>query len=140
VRPLRTHFQNLLEVWGSNRELSSGNLAPELVSHLGNINQLILEGLLTEDKSAWIEMGEAIITLDDFSAVMLKGDSPLFQRLPQLIEATGDAGLRWKYTSNILENYHRLIEDPDRVIRDGVQHYNAGTHPAKQGDVIFALL
>ncbi|KAJ7928345.1 hypothetical protein B0H13DRAFT_2311624 [Mycena leptocephala] len=42
VRPLRTYFQNLLEVWESNRELPSGDLVPDLISHLGNINQLIL--------------------------------------------------------------------------------------------------
>ncbi|KAJ7793847.1 P-loop containing nucleoside triphosphate hydrolase protein, partial [Mycena leptocephala] len=40
-RPLRIYFQALLEVWRSKRELTSGNLAPHLVSHLGNINQLI---------------------------------------------------------------------------------------------------
>ncbi|KAJ7921186.1 P-loop containing nucleoside triphosphate hydrolase protein, partial [Mycena leptocephala] len=40
-RPLRTYFQDLLELWRSNSQLPSGNLAPELVSHLGNINELI---------------------------------------------------------------------------------------------------
>jgi hypothetical protein len=93
ARPLRTYFQELLEVWESHRELPSGNLAPDLVSHLGNINQLILAGLLTERKSACIELGKSIISLDNFSATMLKGNSPLFQRLPRLIEDTDDAVL-----------------------------------------------
>jgi hypothetical protein len=141
ARPLRTYFQDLLEVWRSRRELPSGNLVPDLVSHLGNINQLFSESLLTEDKSAWSEMGDSIIALDSFSAAMLKGNSPLFRRLPRLIEETDDAALRWRYRSRILASgYYHLIEDPDRVIRDGVQYYNAGTHPARQGDVIFAPL
>jgi hypothetical protein len=102
ARPLRIYFQELLEVWQSKHQLPTRNLAPDLVSHLGNINQLILAGLLTEAKSAWIELGESIITLDSFSVVMLKGRSPLFQRLPRLIEETDDAALRWKYRCSIL--------------------------------------
>jgi hypothetical protein len=92
-RPLRVYFQDLLEVWRSKRELSSSALAPELIAHLGNINQLILEGLRTEAKSTCIELGKSIITLDFFSVTMLKGKSPLYQRLPELIRETGDAGL-----------------------------------------------
>jgi hypothetical protein len=78
ARPLRAYFQELLELWNSRRELPSGNLVTYLVSHLGNINQLILAGLLTEGTSTFIELGKSIITLDFFSATMLKGTSPLF--------------------------------------------------------------
>ncbi|KAJ7323044.1 P-loop containing nucleoside triphosphate hydrolase protein [Mycena albidolilacea] len=140
-RPLRKHFQDLLELLSSKHQLSYSGLAPELVGNLGNINQLILEGLMTEKKPAWIGIGESIITLDFFSALMLKGGSPLFQRLPQLIEATGDAALQWKYAGRILGNgrYH-LIEDPEGLIRDGIQYCNAGTQPARQGAIISGLL
>ncbi|KAJ7789281.1 hypothetical protein B0H13DRAFT_1936455, partial [Mycena leptocephala] len=55
ARSLRTHFLDLFEVWRSKIALPSGNLVPDLLSHLGNINQLILEGLSTEEKSARIE-------------------------------------------------------------------------------------
>ncbi|KAJ7794633.1 hypothetical protein B0H14DRAFT_3159013 [Mycena olivaceomarginata] len=130
ARPLRTYFQDLLEVWNSKHELPSGYLAPDLVSHLGNINQLILQGLLTEEKSAWIAIGESIITVDHFTRVMLKGSSPLLQRLPGLIEATDDAALRWKYRCRILRkaDYH-LIQDHDSMIGEGVQYFKAGGAP-----------
>jgi hypothetical protein len=135
--PLRIYFQDLLELW-SKRRLPSGNLVPELVSHLGNINQLILEGLLTEDKSTWVGIGQSIITLDGFSGIMLKGDSPLLQKLPHLIEVTGDETLRWRYASWILRNarYRYLIRDPDILIKEGIQYFNAGAHPVRQGDFI----
>jgi hypothetical protein len=106
--------------------MSSGALAPELVTHLGNINQLILEGLRTEAKSTCIELGKSIITLDLFSDRMLMGSSPLFQRLPRLIEDTDDAVLRWRYRSRILRiGFYHLIPDPDSFIEEGVQHFNA---------------
>ncbi|KAJ7872213.1 P-loop containing nucleoside triphosphate hydrolase protein, partial [Mycena leptocephala] len=134
-RPLRIYFQELLELWKSKRQLLSANLAPQLVGNLGNINELILEGLLIEDTSAWIGIANSIITLDFFSAVMLKGDTPLFQRLPRLIEVTGDGALRWKYTTRILSNgYYHLIQDPEVLIEEGVQYFNEETRPAGEGD------
>ncbi|KAJ7928350.1 hypothetical protein B0H13DRAFT_2311628 [Mycena leptocephala] len=107
-RPLRTYLQDLLQVWKFN-QLLSGNLATELVRHLGNIHELILDGLLTEEKSAWIAMGDAIVTLDSLSSIMLKGGTPLLQKLPHLIEATGDSALRWKYVGRMFVKGLQII-------------------------------
>lgn len=138
-RPLRTYFRELVELWSLTRRLPSGNLASELVGHLGNISQLIVEGLMTEEKRALIAIGHDIITLDVFSSVMLMGESPLMQRLPHLIEVTGAAGLRWKYAGSILQgHYHRLIEDPDSLIEQGVQYFNEGGRPVREGETISA--
>jgi hypothetical protein len=110
---------------------------PYLVSHPGNINQLILAGLLTEGTSTFIELGKSIITLDFFSATMLKGTSPLFQRLPRLIEDTDDAVLRWRYRSRILRiGFYHLIPDPDSFIEEGVQYFNAGGASAAEGTLM----
>jgi hypothetical protein len=136
-RKHRSSFLDLLEVWRSKLALPSGNLAPDLLSHLGNINQLILEGLSTEKKSARIEMGESIITMYYFSTLMLKGHCPLFQRLPRLIEETDDAALRWKYRRRILRNAHyHLMQSPDSLIEEGVQYFSAGSTPVGEGDFI----
>jgi hypothetical protein len=137
-RPLRTYFQDLLELWKSRCQLLSSNLAPELVGYLGNLNQLILEGVMTEDNSARIAIGESIITLNSFSAVMLKGCSPLLQRLPRLIEETGDTALQWKYATTILRNaYYHLIQDPNVLIEEGVQYFSDVTRPATEGAAFF---
>jgi hypothetical protein len=140
-RPLRVYFQELLDVWKSKHLLPSGNLATELVGHLGNINELFLEGLLTKEKSAWIAIADSIMTLDLFSGAMLKGHSQLFQRLPHLIQVTGDAALRWAYTSQILTKpeYHHLIQDPAVLIEEGLQYFNDGNRPVRQGDVISTI-
>ncbi|KAJ7883740.1 hypothetical protein B0H13DRAFT_2537963 [Mycena leptocephala] len=133
ARPLCIYFQDLLEVWESHRELPSGNLARDLVSHLGNVNQLILAGLLTEGKSAGIKLGKSIITLDHFSGKMLKGQSPLFQRLPHLIEEMDDATLRWQYRGRILrDSFYHLVPDADSWIDEGVHYFNAGRAPVRQ--------
>jgi hypothetical protein len=134
-RPLRTYFQELLDLWDSRLTIPSNNLAPELLSHLGNIHQLILEGLFTEEKSAWISIGKSIIRLDFFSAVMLKGSDPLFQKLPYLIEVTNDPTLRWQYAGRMLNVYRHLMRDPEGLIEEGLRDCRAGTLPVKEGDV-----
>ncbi|KAJ6527116.1 hypothetical protein B0H19DRAFT_1275427 [Mycena capillaripes] len=123
--PLRIYFQDLLELWQSLRGLSSGDVAPALVAYLGNINELMLQGLFTEDKPALTVIGHSIITLNHFSATMLQGDSPLLQRLPHLIAVLDDAGLRWKYTSSCIGNpeLNRLIENVDASIEEGVRYF-----------------
>ncbi|KAF8155263.1 hypothetical protein K438DRAFT_1987164 [Mycena galopus ATCC 62051] len=131
-RPLRVYFQELLELLRSTQDLPSGNLLSELVGNLGNINQLILDGLVTDDKSAWSSMGSSIIALDGFSRAMLKGASPLSKRVPHLIAATGDAGLRWKYRSMCLRHSDRhqwLNEDFEIWIKDGVEYFGTGIRP-----------
>ncbi|KAJ7793486.1 hypothetical protein B0H13DRAFT_2393659 [Mycena leptocephala] len=129
--PLLIYFQDMLEAWNSKQELLSGALALDLVGHLGNINELILECMMGEDKSVWTHLGHTIITLELFSKSMLKGSTPLLQKLPPLIEATSDAALRWRYTSMILLDppLNALVQDPDRVIEEGVQYYDEGTRP-----------
>ncbi|KAJ7837740.1 hypothetical protein B0H13DRAFT_2421035 [Mycena leptocephala] len=134
LSPVREYIRQLLDVWKSKHLLPSGNLATELVGHLGNINELFLEGLLTKEKSAWITIADSIMTLDLFSGAMLKGHSQLFQRLPHLIQATGDAALRWAYTSQILTKpeYHHLIQDPAVLIEEDLQYFNDGNRPVRQ--------
>ncbi|KAF7332859.1 NB-ARC domain-containing protein [Mycena venus] len=134
-RPLRTYFQDLLDLWSSTRRLPSGNLIPELVGYLGNINALMLEGLLTEDESAWTAISCSIVTLDEFSSTMIKGNSPLFQRLPHLVKVTGSAELRWRYGSRCLHNpesLHSLTEDPDVWIEEAAGYFNGGAHSIEQ--------
>ncbi|KAF8183213.1 hypothetical protein K438DRAFT_1975087 [Mycena galopus ATCC 62051] len=131
-RPLRVYFQELLELFRLTQELSSDNLSSELVGNLGNIHQLMLEGLITEDKSSWASIGCSILILNTFSRIMLKGTSPLHQRVPHLIAATGDVGLRWKYRSAWLSNPDRrqlLNEDFEIWIKDGVEYFGTGIRP-----------
>ncbi|KAF7350049.1 NB-ARC domain-containing protein [Mycena venus] len=135
-KPLRTYFRDLLELWRSNYQCLPGNIIPELVSYLGNINELMLEGLITEETAVLVELGHGIITLDSFSWNMLNGNSPLFQRVPHLIHVTGSAELRWRYAASCLRNpdsFRQLKEDPDVLIQEGAQYFGARNNTIHQG-------
>ncbi|KAJ7452874.1 P-loop containing nucleoside triphosphate hydrolase protein, partial [Mycena latifolia] len=45
-KPLRTYFQELFAIWDTHQQLPSADLVPKMVSHLGNINGLMLQGLI----------------------------------------------------------------------------------------------
>jgi hypothetical protein len=137
-RPLRTYFQDLLKLWQSTRHLPAANLTSDLLGYLGNVNELMLDGLVTDEKSAWIGIADSIIPLNMFSAIMLKGNSPLFRRLPHLIEVTGDQGLRFRYASTCFRNpvLYPPVDEPGTVIEEGVQYFDARTHSEDEGDVL----
>ncbi|KAJ6556148.1 hypothetical protein B0H19DRAFT_1376996 [Mycena capillaripes] len=131
AQPLRVYFQDLLELWkAKNGQLPSGNLAPNLVAHLGNINEVLLYGLSTDEKAAGVAIGHSIITLHEFSMIMLRGASPLIKKLPDLIDGTGDSALRWRYASACLRNPTRYPapDDPEILIKD----FEIGSHPSSQ--------
>ncbi|KAF7342912.1 NB-ARC domain-containing protein [Mycena sanguinolenta] len=133
--PLCRYFQALIEMWGEKRELPANNLAPVVVASMGNINELLRYGLTSgAEKSTQIEIGYSIIALDSFSAAMLKGNIALFHLLPQIIEDTGDAGLRWKYTGRCISNpvLTKRIMNAEAVIEEGVQYFQTGLYPKSQ--------
>ncbi|KAJ7603880.1 hypothetical protein DFH06DRAFT_1255947 [Mycena polygramma] len=131
AKPLRTYFQDLLDLWKRTlkRQIPSGNLGPELVSYLGNMNELLLRGLHTEDRSAWVEIGHSILTLRMLSEVMLKGSSPLVEKLPDLVEATGNAGLRWSYASECLidPGFLWAAQDAELLVEEGTRYFQGAS-------------
>ncbi|KAJ7452871.1 P-loop containing nucleoside triphosphate hydrolase protein, partial [Mycena latifolia] len=122
-RPLRTYFQELFTIWHTYRELPSAHLVPKIVSHLGNINGLMLQGLI-DDQPVLVEIGHSILTLNMFSLAMLKGSSSLTQHLPHLIETTGDSQLRWSYACAYLRRRISVFvsTDAERLIVEGFEH------------------
>ncbi|KAJ6533795.1 hypothetical protein DFH09DRAFT_125089 [Mycena vulgaris] len=123
--PLRSHFQHLLMIWGKHNHLHLGNLAPKLVSCLGNINDLMLQGII-EDQDARLDIAHCVLTLNRFSRTMLKGNSPLTHRLPAVIKATGNLQLKWSYACAQLRGKTTSIVDIDAacLIAEGIQHFS----------------
>ncbi|KAF7344831.1 CTLH domain-containing protein [Mycena venus] len=134
--PLRTYFQDLLGLWQSRHHIPSGYLAPKLTTYLGNITQLLLHGLSADEKSAWIGIGDSIIILHKFSRMVLKGDSLLVQRIPDIIQTTGDAGLRWKYAAICLKPGPLLPADPDALVEEGARYFGAMTSTVQVGEAV----
>ncbi|KAJ7471119.1 hypothetical protein FB451DRAFT_1559582 [Mycena latifolia] len=124
-KPLRTYFQELFTIWDTRRQLPSADLVPKMVSYLGNINGLMLQGLI-DDQAALSDIGHSILTLNWFSRTMLKGSSSLTQHLPHIIKMTGDSRLRWSYACACLRLRIPLFltTDAERLITEGFEHFN----------------
>ncbi|KAJ7452941.1 hypothetical protein FB451DRAFT_1521160 [Mycena latifolia] len=124
-KPLRTYFQELFTIWEIHQQLPSADLVPKIVSYLGNINGLMLQGLI-DDQPALSDIGHSILTLNQFSHTMLKGSSSLTQHLPHLIEMTGDSRLRWSYACASLQGRMppSVIIDAELLIAEGFEHFN----------------
>ncbi|KAJ7142090.1 hypothetical protein C8R43DRAFT_1131082 [Mycena crocata] len=133
--PLRRYFQDLMSVWFSRQQMSSGKLVPRLTSHLGNIRSLVLDPLRANRlESAGSEIGYNILSLNNFCHIMLKGMSPLMKDVPRIVESTNDSRLRWKYSEDCLLGLGPPLtrEDAEKLIRDGIQHFAAENNRAAQ--------
>ncbi|KAJ6543537.1 hypothetical protein DFH09DRAFT_1088683 [Mycena vulgaris] len=114
-KPLCTHFQDLLAVWDSHQHLHSGDLVPRITSHLGNIHDLMLHVLVTDDGSH-LNIAYGILRLNLLSTIMLKGPSPLIQKVPDIIEPTAMEVILWEKLTyeasahGILGNLSRGLE------------------------------
>ncbi|KAJ7452938.1 P-loop containing nucleoside triphosphate hydrolase protein, partial [Mycena latifolia] len=133
-RPLRTYFQELFTIWGTYQQLPSADLVPKMVSYLGNINGLMLQGLI-DDEAASPAIGHSILTLNTFSIAMLKGNSSLIKHLPRLIEMTGDSQLRWSYACAYLKRKIPpiVIKDAELLIAEGLEQFNTVQCHIEQG-------
>ncbi|KAF8179544.1 hypothetical protein K438DRAFT_1251332 [Mycena galopus ATCC 62051] len=146
-QPLGAYFQGLLDVWNSHQLLSSGDLVPRLASYIGNINELMLQSLLhapkppTEQESLSdnITIGHSIMKLNDFSRIMLKGNTPLMRILPDLIESTGDSRLRWAYVRQYLRGRFPPVVDAtaEHFISQGVEYFNTVQCPIAEAVMFY---
>ncbi|KAJ7452920.1 P-loop containing nucleoside triphosphate hydrolase protein, partial [Mycena latifolia] len=124
-KPLRNYFQELFTIWDAHQQLPSTDLIPKMVSYVGNINGLMLQGLI-DDQAALLDIGHTILILNRFSHTMLKGSSSLTEQLPRLIEITGNSRLRWSYASAYLKEKLSPIDitEAERLIAKGFEHFN----------------
>ncbi|KAJ7471133.1 hypothetical protein FB451DRAFT_1368231 [Mycena latifolia] len=137
-RPLCTHFQDLLALWDYYRDINTGDLVPRITSYLGNINDLMLHVLATDDQ-AHLDIAYSILKLNLFSVIMLKGPITLVQKVPGLIEQTRDSRLRWMYASACLRGHSssRVFEDAEILIAEGVQYFSTGECPLNEAIMFY---
>ncbi|KAJ6555190.1 hypothetical protein DFH09DRAFT_574681 [Mycena vulgaris] len=65
VRSLRTHMGSLLGLWKTHRQLAAGALVPRLTSNLGNIRNLLLEGLSAHGAESKPELKDTCLQYPD---------------------------------------------------------------------------
>ncbi|KAF8186092.1 hypothetical protein K438DRAFT_1038668 [Mycena galopus ATCC 62051] len=129
-RPLRTYLEHLLLLWTRHRQLASGNLVPTLRASLGNIHELILQGL-SEDRPCWLDITNSIIRLNTFTKIMLKGPSPLMNKVADLAETAGIPPLNWRYRCEQLCSASASA-DLECWINDGVEYYSTVHCPIEE--------
>ncbi|KAJ7041220.1 hypothetical protein C8F04DRAFT_1391323 [Mycena alexandri] len=134
--PLVQHFQDLLHVWYTHQDLSSGDLVPHLGSHMGNIRELLLHGPPPNSQSEYLIVGHGLIVLLRFMRLMLIGNSgdSLMKKLPYLIEVTGNSQLRWAYTCDYLRGYipPTVPADAERLMMDGLEYFATVQSPVEE--------
>jgi hypothetical protein len=127
-------------MWENHKELDSGNLASTIMAYLGNINELLLQGL-TEERNALLGIANSIFTMAHLSAMMLRGVSPLMDKLCNLTEETDIPPLKWRYRCGRLRFYAQtglsLTTDPEVWIKEGVDYFSARHSPIGEGIEIF---
>ncbi|KAJ7460651.1 P-loop containing nucleoside triphosphate hydrolase protein [Mycena latifolia] len=126
VRPLRKHFRQLLLLWDRHKQLSSGHLVSRLNSNLGNIHNVFLHGL-GDLPLELREIGRGILTLETFSTSLAKGRTSLLQRVPDLIQLTGDSQLRWLYFVTCFDTPGRppRATDVDPLVPQAIEYFAA---------------
>jgi hypothetical protein len=133
TRPLCSYFQRLISTHTFYSSVSPRDLFRQ-VTHIGNILSLFLNALNTEG-FAQPDMGYAILNLSTLSRIMLKGDSPLVEYLPTIIDSSHDQDLKWKYARYCIDRpeHSVLPEDVGSLANQGVQYYIQTNNSEGQG-------
>jgi hypothetical protein len=123
-------------MWRTYKDLDSGNLGSTILASFSNITELLLQGL-TEERSSLLDIVNSIITLNNVSEIMLKGISPLMEKLRNLIEETDIPPLKWRYRCYQLRAHAQrgpsLTTDAEVWINEGVNYFSTVPCPVQDG-------
>jgi hypothetical protein len=124
TRPLRGYFQGLLTMWESYHTLLPSDVFPQLILNLGNIHGLLLNAVTTEGDMG-SDIGFAILKLCKLSSIMLKGESPLMEHVPHIIDLSHDRGLEWWYLRHCVGVSNRSVTsaDVEALANEGIQYF-----------------
>jgi hypothetical protein len=130
-RPLRTHLEQFLSLWRTHGDLGFRNLTSIITGSLGNMTELLIQGL-SDDRASLPNISNTIIWLNDFRLIMLMGRSPLMDKLANLAETRSLAWLKWRYRCAQLRSLTSSM-DLNAWIIEGVDYFNTVQHPIKDG-------
>ncbi|KAJ7931287.1 P-loop containing nucleoside triphosphate hydrolase protein [Mycena leptocephala] len=103
VERLRGHWDSLLMLWKSHKELAFADLVSRLTSNLGNIEivtQIALSRMVF-GAERW-QLMRSVLSLDLFSQNVLKGRTPLAHHVVEHIQSSGDQQLHWEHICSCL--------------------------------------
>ncbi|KAJ7765964.1 hypothetical protein B0H14DRAFT_3592726 [Mycena olivaceomarginata] len=125
VRPVRKHLIDLLKIWKTVMLHSAFmvDLTPRLVSNLGNLHNVLLHGLYSDDA----DLGESmrgIILFNHLSQAMNRGLTPLMLRLPEMLVDMNDHDLHGQFIAASLQAWQfYTIPNPEKSIDEAIEHF-----------------
>ncbi|KAJ6565535.1 hypothetical protein DFH09DRAFT_984319 [Mycena vulgaris] len=125
VRPLRQYLIDMLKLYSGWSHASSlvVDLVPRLVSNLGNLHNILLDGL----GSGHADLRESILgilMLSTLNIMMNRGLTPLMLRLPEVLSGMDDHELHGRFISGALEARHLYtLPNPEMAIDNAIEHF-----------------
>lgn len=135
VRALCKHFYDLVQLWEAfiHRRALATDLAPRLVSNLGNMHQ-VLQHALDHDRLDLQITVEVIISLNSLNRLMGRGVTPLILRLPQVLDQLDDHFLHGCYITERLQAWQfYTVSSPETFIEEGIEHFRVINRPRWEG-------
>jgi hypothetical protein len=135
VRPLRRHLSNLVSLWTTwlHGSAPPANLLPQLVSNLGNLDNLLLYGLDCDP----VELGETIqgvISLNCLNRSMNRGYTPLMLRLPEILAKIDDHNIHGLFITEAIQGLNfQTIPDPEQSIAEATEHFRISGNVEGEG-------
>ncbi|KAF7373142.1 NB-ARC domain-containing protein [Mycena sanguinolenta] len=127
VRPIRRHLVELLQIHKTfmrSKSQSAGNLTPRLVSNLGNMHNLLLHGLDSND-SDLRETILGVLSLTRLNKIMARGLCPLMMRLPEILGRIHDHELHGRFIIEAFDSrIFSAIPDPQKSLDEALEHFH----------------
>ncbi|KAF8174117.1 hypothetical protein K438DRAFT_122964 [Mycena galopus ATCC 62051] len=125
VQPLRKYLVDLLKLYHTWRDTSSFvvDLVPHLVSNLGNLHNLLVEGL-ESDCTDLRECIQGVIMFNDLNLTMNRGFTPLMLRLPEILSRMDDHKLHGQFITEAFESMNfYVLSDPELAKDEAIKHF-----------------
>jgi hypothetical protein len=132
VRPLRRYLIDLLKLYEASWHASTFamDLVPRLVSNLGNLYSVLLQGL-ESDHTGLRESILGIIMFNDLTVMMSRGLTPLMLRLPEILSRMDDHELHGRFIAEVFASIdafgsseiYMLLPNPELAMDKGIEHF-----------------
>ncbi|KAJ7053571.1 hypothetical protein C8F01DRAFT_1375137 [Mycena amicta] len=127
--PLLAYFNNLLSISNFYSDLAGGNLIPRLASHFANIREVMVYGLSVagpDEKQQLSAIGHGILDLNYISVVLLKGPTPLLEKLPGIVEVTDDLRIRLRHNCQYIVARTGTVDNvkAEKIIEESLGYVN----------------
>jgi hypothetical protein len=123
IRPLRTHFNHLLDLFKKyGGALQVAGRVSQITSNLGNLHQLLVQGLDGENPDL-ADTIRCAISLADFRRQLGHGPTALLEQIPSLLPQLGDHQLETLFLAAHLHNFNAVVHwEP--LVAQVVSHFS----------------